>query len=130
MRTCAMNSHRNPSSVLKNSLRGSSVTSVAEATVDFATLTARLEAAPFQNKNRSRVFQPGQEQQIQSTHFLLIAVAGIDRDQFQRLEQRARFGDEFDVPTFRARQDGMSMPAIGDETDSHELVTLQLLFAP
>jgi hypothetical protein len=61
---------------------------------------------------------------------MLVAVAGIDGDQFQGLEQRARFGDEFDVAALGARQDGMSMPAIGDETDSHELVTLQLLFAP
>jgi len=61
---------------------------------------------------------------------LLVTVTGIDRDQFQGVEQRARFGDEFDVPALGARQDGMSMAAIGDETDPHELVTLQLLFAP
>jgi len=36
--------------------RESAATSMAEATVDFAALTARLEAAPFQNRTAIELF--------------------------------------------------------------------------
>jgi hypothetical protein len=44
--------------LLKNCFRGPQSPSAAEqAATDFAALTARLEAAPFQNMNDIRVFQ-------------------------------------------------------------------------
>jgi hypothetical protein len=47
----------NISRLLKNSFGRPEVSPAAKAAIDFAVLTARLEAAPLQNGHANRVFQ-------------------------------------------------------------------------
>jgi hypothetical protein len=47
----------------KKSCREEKHTAAAEAAIDFAALTARLEAAPLQNNNQIRVFPPPSKQE-------------------------------------------------------------------
>lgn len=58
----------------------------------------------------------------------LVAVPGIDRDQFQAMQQRARVRDELHMPASRARQNRVAGIA-GRQAGPHKLISLQLLFA-
>lgn len=57
-----------------------------------------------------------------------VSISGIDGHQFQTLQQRAGFGDELDVTTSRARQNGVSGVS-GCQASSHQLVPFKTLFA-
>jgi hypothetical protein len=56
-----------------------------------------------------------------------VAVSGVDSDQFQALQKRARFGDELNVAASRTRQDGMSGASRG-QADTHQLIAFEPLF--
>lgn len=58
----------------------------------------------------------------------LVAVPGIDVDQFQRMQQRAGFRDELDVSAFGAGKNGVPVAvSVGHETDAHQLITFKFL---